>query len=72
MRLYVFKSESNPELRAYSDDQSGVKLPARFKPWRAFGAIAANNDPPHGFSRERIEEEIRTTGFQLWRMKQPS
>lgn len=70
MRIYIFKSEARPELRAFSDDRSGVKLPARFHPWHAFGAIAANNDPPHGFSRDEIERAIRDTGFQLWRMRQ--
>jgi hypothetical protein len=70
MRIYIFKSDASPELRAFSDDRSGTKLPARFRPWHAFGAIAADNDPPHGLSRPDIERAIRDTGFQLWRMKQ--
>jgi hypothetical protein len=69
MRIYIFKSDVSPELRAFSDDRSGVKLPARFRPWHAFGAIAANNDPPHGLVRDEIERAIKETGFQLWRMK---
>jgi len=69
MRIYIFKSDVNPELRAFSDDQSGVKLPARFRPWHVFGSIAADNDPPHGLSRNNIERAIRDAGFQLWRMK---
>ena len=69
MRIYIFKSDVSHELRAFSDDRSGVKLPARFRPWHAFGAVAANNDPPHGLARDEIERAIRETGFQLWRMK---
>ena len=69
MRIYIFKSEVTPELRAFSDDRSGVKLPARFGPWHVFGSIAADNDPPHGLSRNNIERAIRDAGFQLWRMK---
>jgi hypothetical protein len=70
MRIYIFKSDTKPDLRAFSDDRSGVKLPAQFRPWHAFGAISADNDPPHGLSRDDIERAIRDSGFQLWRMKQ--
>ena len=70
MQIYIFRSDANSELRAFSDDRLGVKLPARFRPWHAFGAIAADKDPPHGLARDEIERGIRDTGFQLWRMKQ--
>jgi hypothetical protein len=69
MRIYIFKSDARPDLRAFSDDRSGVKLPASFRPWHAFGAVAAGNDSPHGLDRDEIERAIRDTGFQLWRMK---
>jgi len=69
MRIYIFKSDANNELRAFSDDPSGVKLPDRFRPWHAFGAIGPDNDPPHHLSRHDIEKAIKDNGFQLWRMK---
>jgi hypothetical protein len=69
MRIYIFKSDANKELRAFSDDPSGIKLPDRFRPWHAFGVIAANNDPPHRLPRDEIETAIRDSGFQLWRMR---
>jgi hypothetical protein len=69
MRIYIFKSDARPELRAFSDDRSGAKLPASFRPWHAFGAVAADNDSPHGLDRNEIERAVRDTGFQLWRMK---
>jgi hypothetical protein len=64
MRIYIFNSDANSELRAFSDDRSGAKLPARFGPWHGFGAIAVDHDPPRRFSREVIERAIRDTGFQ--------
>jgi hypothetical protein len=69
MRIYIFKSDANNDLRAFSDDPSGVKLPDRFRPWHAFGAIAPDNDPPHHLPRGEIERAIGDTGFQLWRMR---
>jgi hypothetical protein len=68
MRIFVFKSEPRPDLRAFGADLSGSQLPKQFSPWRAVGAIAPDKDPPHGLSRV-IEPAIKTQGFQLWRMK---
>lgn len=69
MRLYVFKSEANNGLRAFAGDLIGSKLPDRFGPWQAVGAVAPDKDPPHAFSRDRIERSIRDQGFELWRMR---
>jgi hypothetical protein len=69
MRLYVFKSDSNAELRAFTGDITGSRLPERFRPWHAVGAVAPGAAPPHGLSRDGIEKAIGTAGFQLWRMK---
>ena len=69
MRLYVFKSEANNGLRAFAGDLIGSKLPDRFGPWQAVGAVAPDKDPPHAFSRDRIEQSIRDQGFELWRMR---
>ena len=68
MRIFIFKSEVNPDLCAFTGDLAGLQLPSQFKPWRATGAIAPDRDPPHELSREVIEQAIRTRGFQLWRM----
>lgn len=69
MRIYIFKSDANKELRAFSDDPSGTKLPGQFRPWHAFGVIAAGKSPPHQLPRDEIEKAIGDRGFQLWRMK---
>jgi hypothetical protein len=69
MRLYVFKSDAGGELRAFAGDLTGSRLPERFGPWHAVGAVAPEAAPPHGLSRDGIEKAIDAQGFQLWRLK---
>ena len=69
MRIFVFKSESNVNLRAFAGDMDGSKLPIQFRPWRAIGTIAPDKDPPYQLPRPQIEEAINQQGFQLWRVK---
>jgi hypothetical protein len=69
MRIFVFKSEANPDLRAFGGDLAGIKLPSQFKPWRAVGAIAPNQELPYKIVREDIEKAINERGFQLFRLK---
>jgi hypothetical protein len=68
MRIFIFKSEPRPELRAFGGDLAGSQLPQQFRPWRAIGAVAPDREPPHNQSREVIETAIKNQGFQLWRM----
>jgi len=68
MRLFIFKSEARPDLRAFGGDLAGSRLPKQFSPWHAIGAVAPDRDPPHELSREVIEMAIKDQGFQLWRM----
>jgi hypothetical protein len=68
MRLFIFKSEASPDLRAFGDDLVGSRLPVQFKPWRAIGAVAPDREPPHKLSREVIEAAINDRGYQLWRV----
>ncbi len=69
MRLYVFKSDASGELRAFAGDITGSRLPEKFRPWHAVGAVAPGAAPPHGLSRDGIEKAIGDHGFQLWRLK---
>jgi hypothetical protein len=69
MQIYMFTSESTPNLRAFAGDPSGSKLPSNHGPWSADGSIRAGEHPPHHFSRAKIEQAIKFQGFQLWRMK---
>jgi len=67
MRIFVFKSEANPHLRAFAGDLAGNQLPKQLGPWSATGAIAPDGNPPHNLSRDVIEAAIQKQGFQLWR-----
>jgi len=69
MRIFIFKSEKSPDLRAFADDQEGNKLPAQFRPWHAIGVVRPETAPPHNLSREVIESSIKNVGYQLWRLK---
>jgi hypothetical protein len=68
MRIFIFKSEPNPDLGAFCGDLAGLHLPGQFKPWRAVGAVAPDRDPPCKLSRDVIEAAINTRGFQLFRL----
>jgi hypothetical protein len=69
MHLFMYKSESNPELRAFVTDPAGEQLPSRFGPWHAVGVVRANSEPPHKLDRASIEQSIADQGFQLYRMR---
>ncbi|HET9904784.1 MAG TPA: hypothetical protein VFQ27_13900 [Xanthobacteraceae bacterium] len=69
MRLFMFKSEAKPDLQAFAGDPSGSALPKQFAPWVATGVVAEGRSPPHGMSRQHIEDAIAEHGFQMWRMK---
>jgi len=67
MRIYIFKSETRNELRAFAGDPGGSKLPKQHGPWTATGIISSERAPPFNFSRATIESAIKAVGFQLWR-----
>jgi hypothetical protein len=69
MRIYIFKSESRRELRAFASDLSGDKLPKNHGPWTVTGVIGLDKAPPYNLSRDAIEEAINAEGFQLWRLR---
>jgi hypothetical protein len=68
MRLFIFKSEASPDLRAFGGDLVGSLLPNQFKPWHVTGAVAPGQDPPYNLSRDAIETAVKDRGFQLWRL----
>ncbi len=72
MRIFIFKSETSPDLRAFGGDLAGSRLPVQFRPWHAIGSIAPEGDFPYKLSRESIETAINDSGYQLWRMRKKS
>ena len=69
MNIYIFKSETKSELRAFAGDVQGSKLPDKFRPWRAVGVVSDGKALPFKVSRATIEDAIEAQGFQLWRFK---
>jgi hypothetical protein len=67
-RIFIFKSEAKPDLRAFGGDLAGSQLPSQFKPWRAVGAVAPGQQPPYNLPRGVIEKAIKDQGFQLFRL----
>lgn len=69
MRIFMFSSEGKADLHAFAGDEVGSKLPQKFGPWGRNGVLTDRQAPPHNFSRREIEQAIRGTGFQLWRLR---
>lgn len=67
MRIFVFKSESRPDLQAFAGNEVGSKLPEHHGPWTATAVVGATGALPHNISRRTVEQAIETQGFQLWR-----
>jgi hypothetical protein len=51
MRIFVFKSEARPALRAFGSDEAGSELPENHGPWTVTGIIGPHSAPPHGICR---------------------
>ncbi len=66
-RLFMFYSVKSKGLFSFSDDARGAGLPDVFSPWKAYGVVRPDQDPPHGLSRAAILAGIGANGYQLWR-----
>ena len=71
MRIFIFKSEAKPDLRAFGGDLAGSQLPSQFKPWRAVGAVSPDQQPPYMLPRDAIERAIKDQGLQLFVLANP-
>jgi hypothetical protein len=69
MRIFMFKSRAKADLRAFSGEPAGLKLPEKYGPWDPIGVVRPDASPPHGFSRKTIEAAIARDSFQLWVMQ---
>ena len=69
MRFYIFRSEVQG-LSAFTADAEGGRLPTQFQPWTPDGFVESGAQPPHNFSRIKIESALKLVGFQLWRVKE--
>ena len=53
MKLFIFKSHTSSELRAFAGDITGSKLPDRFKPWHVIGVVAAGRSPRNSLTKDQ-------------------
>ncbi len=67
LKLFMFASQTKPDLHAFAGESAGSRLPEKFGPWTATGVVRADQAPPHRFSRGDIEKTIEADGYQLWR-----
>jgi hypothetical protein len=62
MQIYIFISESQPSVRAFTEDGTGGNLPREYAPWRAANAgramlIGSASDP--------VAKAVQRDGFFL-------
>lgn len=70
MKLFIFQSGGKSGLRAFTGDADGKMLPPKFAPWGMTGIVPATKALPSGLPRAAVEREVRSNGFQLWRLRQ--
>lgn len=63
---YVFQSQDSPDLRGFTDDASGGKLPLEEGPWSLVKQIAPDGEWDLGISRAVVATGIMENGFYLW------
>jgi hypothetical protein len=62
MQVYIFISEVDPNLRAFTSDETGGNLPAEHAPWRAANG---GKSMIFGSDRDPIAIEVRAEGYYL-------
>ena len=63
---YVFRSGGSADLRAFTDEVSGEKLPAADGPWSLEQTISPDEEWTLGISRAVVATGILENGFYLW------
>jgi hypothetical protein len=62
MQVYLFRSEKDPDVRAFTADETGGSLPARFAPW----AIANGGRSIYlGSASDPIAIDIKADGYHI-------
>ena len=64
--LYCFRSEKDEQLRGFTDDSTGSKLPAESGPWILDREMPAEGEWNHPASRAVVLAGIAENGFSLW------
>jgi hypothetical protein len=67
MRTYcLFQAVSSPDLRGFTEDPSGARLPADLGPWTLVQQIRPNDEWTPNVSRAVVAAGIIENGFYLW------
>jgi hypothetical protein len=67
MDVYLFRSMSDPMLRALTSDQGGAMLPRSLGPWVSYGKPGAPMERVTAVSDE-IQKGLDARGYYLMRM----
>ena len=62
-RLYYFRSASEPDRHAFTDDQAGARLPPDEGPWRLVRAVAPDEGWTSAAGIEAVRAGVRINGF---------
>src|SRR5688500_12251218 len=62
---YLFQSGSATDLRCFTDEALGSKLPAEDGPWALVRKIDPEDEWPHDVSRKIVAVAVRENGFFL-------
>jgi hypothetical protein len=62
MNIYIFVSESQPNLRAFTSDVSGDNLPTDYAPWRAANG---GNAMPLKSDTDPLAKAVKRDGYFL-------
>jgi len=63
---YVFQASGSPDLRGYSYDPAGERLPRQYGPWSLIQQIGPDEEWTQDVSRAVVAGGILDNGFYLW------
>ena len=63
---YVFQAASSPDLRGYTYDPAGERLPAEYGPWTPVQQIGPDDEWTQDVSRAVVAGGILDDGYYLW------
>jgi len=63
---YPFQSQNAPDVRCFTDDPSGSKLPAEHAPWTFTQEVGADRDWSLPINRRVVAFGINENGFYVW------
>ena len=63
---YVFQAASSPDLRGYTYDPAGERLPAQYGPWTRVEEVGPDEEWTQDVSRAVVAAGILDSGYYLW------